>query len=194
MNVSTSDGNNTKYDAGSDASKICPKHQRSHRHSRRRQQQHRQNRSRRSCGCGVSFTRFPARRRSSRIGNVHGVAQLWRLTSNLPSGGFAGLAASQITGQNELGHFSTTSAAVATTSSVRLYRTLIANFPGTLICMSRATSEPAGSSTTTKPVQSSLKLVDLQLGHTGPALIMRQFLQALSVKLLPYAPASEVSL
>ena len=193
MNVSTSDGNNTKYDAGSDASKICPKHQQSHRHSQRRQQQHRQNRSRRSCGCGVSFTRFPARRRSSRIGSVHVAAQLWRLTSNLPSGGFAGLAASQITGQNELGHFSTTST-VATTSSVRLYRTLMANFPGTLICISLATSEPAGSSTTTKPVQSSLKLVDLQLGHTGPALIIRQFLQALSVKLLPYAPASKVSL
>ncbi len=64
----------------------------------------------------------------------------------------------------------------------RVYLTLIANLPGTFIPISFATSEPAGSRTTTSPVQSSLRLLDLQLGQTGPALIIRQFLQALSVK------------
>jgi hypothetical protein len=96
-------------------------------------------------------------------------------------------------GLSELGYFSLPGSATKTIRSIEFYRTLIANFPGTLICIRWATSEFAGSSTTTKPVQSSLRLVDLQLGHTGPALIMRQFLHALSVK-LPYAPASEVSL
>src|SRR5437870_4790789 len=57
----------------------------------------------------------------------------------------------------------------------------ISNRPGTFIPIKRATSELAGSITTTNPVQSSLKMVCLQLGQTGPALIMRQVLQALSV-------------
>ena len=72
------------------------------------------------------------------------------------------------------------------------YLTLIANFPGTLICIKRATSEFVGSKITTKPVQSSLKFVDLQLGQTGPALIIWQFLHALSVKL--YVPTLEAFL
>ncbi len=58
------------------------------------------------------------------------------------------------------------------------YRTLIANLPGTLIPINLATSELAGFSTTTRPVQSSLRFVDLQLGQTGPALIILQFLHA----------------
>src|SRR5437870_13106579 len=57
----------------------------------------------------------------------------------------------------------------------------ISNRPGTFIPIKRATSELAGSITTTNPVQSSLKMVCLQLGQTGPALIMRQVLHALSV-------------
>src|SRR5438445_11091962 len=66
-------------------------------------------------------------------------------------------------------------------SAVSSYLTLTANRPGTFIPIKRATSELAGSITTTNPVQSSLKMVCLQLGQTGPALIMRQVLQALSV-------------
>src|SRR5437870_13782645 len=57
----------------------------------------------------------------------------------------------------------------------------ISNLPGTLIPINRATSELAGSITTTNPVQSSLKMVCLQLGQTGPALIIRHVLHALSV-------------
>src|SRR2546422_10954183 len=66
-------------------------------------------------------------------------------------------------------------------SAVSFYLTLTANRPGTFIPLNRATSELAGSITTTNPVQSSLKMVCLQLGQTGPALIMRQVLHALSV-------------
>jgi hypothetical protein len=62
-----------------------------------------------------------------------------------------------------------------------VYLTLTANRPATLIPIIRATSEFAGSITTTSPVQSSLRLVCLQFGQTGPALIIRQFLQALSL-------------
>src|SRR3972149_7584473 len=58
--------------------------------------------------------------------------------------------------------------------------------------MSLATSEFGGSKTTTNPDQSSLRLLDLQLGHTGPLLIIRQFLQAFSVK--PYVPLSSACL
>src|SRR5438445_9602373 len=66
-------------------------------------------------------------------------------------------------------------------SRVWFYLTLTANRPGTFIPIKRATSELAGSITTTNPVQSSLKMVCLQFGQTGPALIMRQVLHALSV-------------
>ncbi len=73
----------------------------------------------------------------------------------------------------------------------RSYLTRIANLPATLIPIRRATSEFDGSRTTTNPDQSSLRLLDLQLGHTGPLLIIRQFLHAFSVK--PYAQPSSAS-
>src|SRR6266852_572199 len=62
------------------------------------------------------------------------------------------------------------------------YRTRIAYLPATLIPIRRPTSELEGSSMTTNPVQSSLRLLDLQLGQTGPLLIILQFLHAFSVK------------
>lgn len=69
-------------------------------------------------------------------------------------------------------------------TELAFYLTLTANRPATLIPIKRATSEFAGSITTTSPVQSSLKLVCLQFGQTGPALIILQFLQALSLNLM----------
>src|SRR2546428_12858402 len=69
-------------------------------------------------------------------------------------------------------------------AALSFYLTLTANRPGTFIPIKRATSEFAGSITTTNPVQSSLKMVCLQLGQTGPALIIRQVLHALSVRFL----------
>ncbi len=82
-------------------------------------------------------------------------------------------------------------AAAADPRERSIYLTLIANLPGTLIPIRRATSELDASKTTTSPVQSSLRLVCLQFGQTGPALIIRQFLQALSVNF--YAPPSGAS-
>jgi len=66
------------------------------------------------------------------------------------------------------------------------YLTRIAYFPGVFIVIFFAISELLGSMTTTNPVQSSLRFVDLQFGQIGPALINRQFLQAFSTK--PISP------
>ena len=71
------------------------------------------------------------------------------------------------------------------------YLTRMANLPATFIPINRATSEFVASRTTTNPDQSSLRLLDLQLGQTGPLLIIRHVLQAFSVK--PYARPSPAS-
>ncbi len=62
------------------------------------------------------------------------------------------------------------------------YRTLIAYLPGLVMPSFFATSEAAGSIMTIRPLQSSLRFVEPQLGQTGPLLMNLQFLQAFSVK------------
>lgn len=70
-------------------------------------------------------------------------------------------------------------------------RTRSAYLPAAVIPILLATPDADGSIITTSPLQSSLRLVDLQLGHTGPLLMNLQFLQALSLKPpFPHEPLS----
>ena len=67
---------------------------------------------------------------------------------------------------------------------VESQRTLRAYRPAFLMPIFFATSELVGSIMITSPLQSSLRLFDLQFGQMGPLLTNLQFLQAFSLKLL----------
>ena len=57
-----------------------------------------------------------------------------------------------------------------------------------------ATSDVAGSIMTIRPLQSSLRFVELQFGQTGPLLMNLQSLQAFSVNQSPAQPSFAGSL